>query len=202
MRSAKFFPMLVVMAVLLANVVPTAMAQGTIPDPLTSTNPCAIAGKIAAAGDKADEVWAALSADEQARLLECLTVDHSETEVAMSPQGATPAGCRTATYSVSGKNVWGQTLYTYYQSIYWCYNGSTITSKSRSRYGRVGGLGWEFVGNVSSQQWGGVGSRYYRSWTQGHFQLCVVWGCIQHKYPQIDMTVNGNGTWTGYGYPE
>lgn len=63
--------------------------------------------------------------------------------------------------------------------------------------GEVYALSWEFKGHVGSSTSGGVGSTYWRSWTQGKFVLCPGGVCVQTKYPWIDMTVRGDGTWSG-----
>jgi hypothetical protein len=95
-----------------------------------------------------------------------------------------------------GKNLLGMTLWTYYQRIEWCSNGSTITSVTRLRWGEVSFPGWAFKGHTSSTTSGGKGYTSYRARTHGHFCLAEYFSCVQNAYPWIDMTVRANGSWS------
>lgn len=105
--------------------------------------------------------------------------------------------CKWAQVERWAKNVLGQKLWSYFQKIEWCYNGTYITAKTRLRWAEVYFPGWEFKGHIGNYESGGVGYWSYRAWTQGKFSFCPLnLGCIQHVYPWIDMTVYANGNWT------
>ena len=106
------------------------------------------------------------------------------------------AGCWWARVRRYATNIFGSTLWAYFQRIDWCSNGSSITSHSRTRWGETYWPGWSWKGNIGSTQGGGNGSTYYRSWTQGHFCLISYFSCVQDRYPWIDMTVNRSGGWS------
>ena len=95
------------------------------------------------------------------------------TDVVESSPAATTGGvgidaCKWARVKRYATNIFGMTLGAYFQKIDWCYNGSSITSKSRNRWGEVYLPGWSFKGHIGSQQSGGVGSWSYRAWTHAH----------------------------------
>jgi len=106
------------------------------------------------------------------------------------------AACKWAQVERYGTNIFGMKLWSYFQKIDWCYNGSTITSKTRTRWGETHFPGWSWKGHIGNSTSGGVGSTYFRAWTQGHFCLVEYFSCVQNAYPWIDMTVRGNGTWS------
>ena len=106
------------------------------------------------------------------------------------------AGCWWARVRRWGENIFGTDLWAYYQRIDWCANSSAITWKSRTRWGETYIPGWSYRGHIGSVQNGGVGSTFYRSWTQGHFCFISYFGCVQDRYPWIDMTVRRFGNWS------
>jgi hypothetical protein len=167
----------------------------------------AVIQRLADAGKDADQVWAALSPQTQQAVQQALTVARVETSVTLVPADSTPASDGVSAQATSclygfqveryGKNSLGQKLWSYFQKIDWCYNGSWITSKFRVRWGEVYFPFWEFKGHIGNSESGGVGYWSYRAWTQGKFALCAPYvGCAQYKYPWIDMTVYANGGWT------
>ena len=105
------------------------------------------------------------------------------------------AACRYVTVSRWAENVFGSTLWKYFQRIDWCYNGSSVTSVSRRRWGETYWPGWSFKGHTGNQTSGGVGWTGYQAWTQGHFCLASYFDCVQDRYPWIDITVWRNGTY-------
>ena len=106
------------------------------------------------------------------------------------------AACYWAQVRRYGKNLFGMTLWSYYQRIEWCANSSYITSRTRIRWGETSFPGWSFKGHTGSTTGGGVGYTYFRARTQGHFCLIQYFSCVQNAYPWIDMTVRRNGTYT------
>ena len=105
--------------------------------------------------------------------------------------------CRWAQVSVTEYNIIHIKLFTYYQKIEWCYNGSVVLSHSRYVWGTVSYPWWEYKGTILSEQHGGNYYSYYSSYVKGHFVYCPIkLSCIQNKYPWISMTVRGNGSWS------
>jgi hypothetical protein len=152
-----------------------------------ATDPAPLDGSLAAtppAGAEVEtEVLAGAPAD--------VSVDQlAETEALLA------SGCWWAQVWRSGKNLFGSTLWKYFQRIEWCSNGSYITSKTRIRWGETYFPGWSFKGHIGSTTGGGVGYTYYRARTQGHFCLISYFSCVQDAYPWIDMTVYRNGTYS------
>jgi len=108
--------------------------------------------------------------------------------------------CRSHRYTVSGKNVFGMTLWKYRQRVFWCWNGATVTYVYRERYAVCCFPIWDFKGhtdsNCSSEHCGekrGGSSAYIV--TQGKFEACAVyiWAC-QRVYPRIWHIVRNNGS--------
>jgi hypothetical protein len=108
------------------------------------------------------------------------------------------ATCNAWGVVVNFENVYGADLYHYYQTIYWCWNGSVITTNSRSRYGEAYVYPWSFQGHIESRHRGGDGQQTSEWFTRGHFcSNFPVFGCVQHSYPWINMGVDmkGNIAW-------
>jgi hypothetical protein len=163
-----------------------------------------IVEKLFNAKDNVDELWATLTPEEQAAVLEYLKVKNTVTSVSKNDDpssGVLSGGCMVYQIERSGLNSLGDKLWSYFQKINWCYDGSKITSKTRLRWGEVYYPGWQFAGHIGNLEQGGVNQWSYRAWTQGEFKLCLGGdiGCVQYKYPWIDMTVYGDGSYTGTG---
>ena len=165
-----------------------------------------LSGQLAAAGSAREEMWTGLPADVRDAVVAFNRVSYigvsTVAEPAQGSQGGlvsmATAGCKSVTKSRSAYNVFGQVLWTYYQKIDWCYNGSKITSKTRIRWGDLPWYSlWQFMGHIGSSQSGGVGQWSYRAWTQGEFRFSLVGYPVQYAYPWVDMTVYGNGTSKG-----
>ena len=159
--------------------------------------------KLTDADDKYEEEFAKLTPEAQSAVLDYLMVSaikHNE----VVPSVEYRVGCDSRTYEVWAENIFGVKLWSYYQTIDWCYNGSTVNSKTRLRWGEVhalGSFGWTYNGHIGNTESGGVGQSSYRAWTQGSFDLCLGGdiGCIQSFYPWIDQTVYGTGAYSGTG---
>jgi len=148
----------------------------------------------------AEKIFKNLPPEVQREVIELLKVKTVVVKIEKSKSLSTlSTGSRRATMTFEAKNVIGMTLWKYTQQIDWCYDGSKVTSKFRTRYGTVYMPFWKFNGHIGNQEQGGEGQWSYRAWTQGEFSLCLGGniGCIQHVYPWIDMTVYGNGGWHG-----
>jgi hypothetical protein len=108
------------------------------------------------------------------------------------------SGCWTWTWRRDGHNVFGWLIWSYFQQINWCGNGSVITSPpQRTRWGEVHAPFWSWR-HIGNQTWGGVNQASYRAWTQGEFKLCLPLdlGC-SYRYPWLDMTAWADGRGTG-----
>jgi hypothetical protein len=147
-----------------------------------------------------NQVWDSLSPEVQASVIKALEVAEVKESDTFGPvvqkslvtgQAVSCTSRQTSRlgYSRAGIRLWG-----YFQKIDWCWNGTTITSKSPTKWGEVYTLFWEFKGHKDSSESGGVGSSSYRSWTQGEFALCAPYIlCAQYSYPWIEMTVFSGG---------
>lgn len=146
----------------------------------------------------------AMTSADKVLVIEYLTVtttsDQSELAAAPSDSLSTAAvGCWTWTWQRDGKNALGATLWSYFQKIDWCGNGSTITNvPQRLRWGETYFPFWSWK-HIGNQTWGGFGQASYRAWTQGEFKLCATpdVGCVQYSYPWLDMTAWADGRGTG-----
>jgi len=86
-------------------------------------------------------------------------------------------------------------LYTWQIWTSWCYNGSTVSSVQ---------TGQVLIGAASTTQWFGVQStsKYgfgygYRHWEQAAWCSSAPWvGCIEYAYPQSNLDVFSNGTYS------
>jgi hypothetical protein len=106
------------------------------------------------------------------------------------------SGCRTYTLGVNGYSAVGIKVWSYAWNIYWCYNGSTITSLSKWRTVWAN-YGWSFKGDIAENQSGGVGQTSYWHYAQGDFCFIETYTCITHSYPWVNQTVYGSGGYTG-----
>jgi hypothetical protein len=156
--------------------------------------------KLTDADDKYEEEFAKLTPEAQSAVLDYLTVSKVKHSEVVSSVGCHD-GCDSRTYEEWGENIFGVKLWSYFQTIDWCYDGSKVTSKTRLRWGEVHTLGWKYNGHIGNTESGGVDQLTYRAWTQGSFDLCLGGdiGCIQSCYPWIDQTVYGTGVYSGWG---
>lgn len=198
-RFSRYGVLLVMVSMLLALGSPASAATGNKGAP--AGNAAGVASILQGLSDGGTS-WSDLTPEQQKQVMETLSTATVSTEVVDSGSapkldGASPEACRWARIYRYYNNALGQRLFTYYQQVDWCYNGSTITSISRTRWPEVSMLFWEFKGHIGNTTSGGTGSTFYRAWTQGSFALCVPYVlCAQFKYPWLDMTVRGNGTYS------
>ena len=100
------------------------------------------------------------------------------------------------TWVVNGKDLVHLTVWTYFLEIDWTSNGRRITSASSHAYGVADTPLWSYAGVLTHWSQGGVGSNYFRVFSEGHFQLHlpkigpIGGGVIQNSYPIIDETVH------------
>lgn len=192
----------IILAIVVAMLAPFGTTLAAAPSGGGRT--AALVDKIAQSTDPY-ATFAGLSEADQAAVQEYLTVTSiadTSTQLPDPQSGAATAlsgGCWTWTWQRNGYNSLGQTLWSYFQRIDWCGNGSTITSTpQRVRWGEVYFPFWSWK-HLGNQTWGGVGQANYRAWTQGEFKLCVTpnVGCAQFRYPWLDMTAWADGRGTG-----
>ena len=111
---------------------------------------------------------------------------------------AAASGCKSYTQGIYITDDFGAPIGRYAQKIDWCYNGSTITSKTRTRWGEVYEVTLKYNGHIGNSESGGVGQTYYYAWTQGSFCMWVpLVGCTINLYPWVEQYVYGNGTYSG-----
>lgn len=168
----------------------------------------AVTGLVAqlAAADDPYAAFAALSRHDQLAVKEYLLVIGYVDSVASPASGAAggeiviaAGGCWTWTWQRDGVNALGGVLWSYFQRINWCGNGTVITSTpQRTRWGEVYAPFWSWR-HYGNQTWGGLNQASYRAWTQGEFKLCLTpdFGCVQYRYPWLDMTAWADGRGTG-----
>ncbi len=187
------------------------LLAGTLPGQVLAVDgdrPAELVHRVTGSSN-ATVAYAALSATERLALRQYLTVASIKDRSSLSPAVGSVGGistlattCWTWTWQRDGLNIFGAVLWSYFQRIDWCGNGSTITSSphgvQRTRWGEVYFPFWSWR-HVGNQTWGGVGSQTYRAWTQGEFRLClpIDIGCAQYAYPWLDMTAWADGRGTG-----
>ncbi len=112
--------------------------------------------------------------------------------------GAPGSGCWTWTRGVTAQNVFGWSVWTYEQQLDWCSDGASLYQTFRKRMGDVHMVLWAFEGHRDGTVSGGDGASYWRAYTQGAFEVCVVQGvgCVKWDYPWIDSTVWADGRYT------
>ncbi len=109
---------------------------------------------------------------------------------------STSGGCKTRTDGAEAYNAFGQLLYRYSSSIYWCYDGSSITSlntwESYSTY-----WGWQFLGSTKSES-GGLGQ-----WSYILHRYATMYNPYirSYAYPDTHQGVYGDGSSWGYANP-
>ncbi len=182
LRWFKFFTILVLLAFTVSFMPRVAEAQsGNLPNAKPSqSSPIPIKGPNG-------ETWY------------LVPFNHSEpVELATNFGPTTITGCQSFTEGIYIDDAAGYHLGYYAQKIDWCYNGSTITSKSRTRWGTVYYATLQFIGHIGSEEAGGVGYSYYRAWTQGSFCAFIPGaGCVWYVYPCVDQYVYGDGSYWG-----
>lgn len=111
--------------------------------------------------------------------------------------------CNTHRRSYSAYNSFGNTLWRYTSSTYFCYNGTAFIQPAPS-FGTSAYTFylWQFVGNTNTTESGGVGDWAHTDYAEGHFKFClpkvkgVDPGCPIHNYPWIRKHQYGDGSWT------
>lgn len=199
-------------AALMTASIPAHGAFAATPTTVDTSKATAIVQRVEQAGSKEEMVKAylALTPEEQKIFIEASTVteirettetsgvrpaDSSKDVGGASPDATT--SCGYASKTRSGHGVFGNRLFSYTERVDFCWNGSSITSASRSRSITTDTLFWQFKGHINSTVTGGAGHWSYRAYTQGEFALCAVYvACVQFTYPWVDITAYGNGTYS------
>jgi len=100
------------------------------------------------------------------------------------------------------KNGAGMVLWKYSLQVYYCVRNGRVTYFRYIRWAEVNSVTpfvewkpWEFMGHTGENVMRGLSRRSV--WTQGHFQVCLVANVLlcNNQYPQLSITVNGDGTW-------
>jgi hypothetical protein len=156
------------------------------------------------------------SSDPEAAFLALSQSDQDLVRVALTPAAETeitsqlarvPASDTNAVTALAASTCWqftktfikksiiGVHLFGYAMTTNWCASGGKITSKQTpTRRVYVYAAFWAFVQHLELTQQGGVGSTYWRAYTQGYFRLCFPFeACVQHAYPWINLTMYPDG---------
>lgn len=170
-------------------------------------NPATVANiinKLGEAGSDAPNLWKALPVDIQDSVMQSLKAVRIENKTTISEEvqpSTNKAASTVRSKSVENKsclkNGFGANLGCYFNKVDWKYDGSKVTYKFMTRRAEVYYPLWEFRGHIGNTESGGVGSKSYRAYTQGSFAFCAVYvACVQFKYPWVDTTVYGSGTYS------
>lgn len=105
-----------------------------------------------------------------------------------------PLTCASVTESREAEAAAGNVLWTYHQKHFTCWNGVNVKKSFRTRWGETSTPGWSFEGHIGSRKNGRVPAPYIARWTQGKFELCIVY-CFQESDPWIEQGRYGTGTY-------
>jgi hypothetical protein len=111
--------------------------------------------------------------------------------------------CKSKTVYVYAKNLLGATLYKFFMSKRWCFDGRRVYEPHSSAWAcclfptidlkSKWGDGWYYT-------WGGRRRGGHFSYRAAKLQACVPFvGCVQTYLPRINIWVHANGTWA-YSY--
>lgn len=196
--SVRLVPLILALAGLL--LAPAGAALAVTPD---AERQAVLVARLEGSADPYS-TFAAMPPRDRALVISYLSVTSVVPSAPAQPQAGlvftmAAGGCWTWTWQRDGKNALGVTLWSYFQEIDWCGNGSTITNTpQRLRWGETYAPFWSWK-HIGNQTWGGFGQASYRAWTQGEFKLCATpdVGCVQYSYPWLDMTAWADGRGTG-----
>ncbi len=108
-----------------------------------------------------------------------------------------PPGCHSSWLTVTGRNALDMVIYTYSESISFCWDGFLITNYTyRDRLITTNMLFVSFEAHVADELSGGVGQTFFHAPTQGRFNVCIAFqgfGCFITYYPWIILNAYGTG---------
>jgi len=140
-------------------------------------------------------LWNQLSPEAQAAVKKFNTVvsiKQTDSLVSAPLVTAQSTGCSSKTGSRTAVNGLGITLWTYWSTVQWCYNGTTVTSKFWTHGATIPFPSmWRWTRDAGYQTSGGFGSTSYRVWTEAEMSFTVAGYPIQVSYPWVDITVRG-----------
>lgn len=112
---------------------------------------------------------------------------------------ASASGCREISAKVTGKNILGDTQWTFRQTADWCWSGGKVTDKYSDFDVTSPGQWWGYKHLADSESSSGATLPWIR-YRQAYFAECFPsWaggGCYHQSYPWIRMYMYGNGTYT------
>lgn len=147
----------------------------------------------------AEALWLRLSSAEQGAVTVALSVDRVEVKTTSRTtklKNAQPmlAGCDRRDLTLEYYSLANVHLFDYHQHIDWCFDGTTVTSAYRTRWGATYAPWWVFRGHIDSTESGGAGYTSYYAYTQGSFEYCPPFQfCTFQTYPYIGQTGYGSG---------
>lgn len=108
------------------------------------------------------------------------------------------SGCKEITGKVTGKNVMGDTIWSFKQTADWCWGGGKITDKYSDYTVTSPGQWWSFKGLIDTQS--STGTTSWIRYRQGSFAQCFPnWmggGCYHKNYPWIRFYMYSNGSYS------
>lgn len=114
---------------------------------------------------------------------------------AASPAAPTVTYCKTSDFYRYGTNIFGQRLWEFHHAVYFCfdpYARRIIGTPTTWSWGVVKAPGWDYKGEIGSQQYWMSYPGSYFSFRQGKFQLCYQW-CVQTTTPWVRLYIYGSG---------
>lgn len=108
--------------------------------------------------------------------------------------------CLTYTQTIESKNVLGMGLWRHWIQVYYCHNGSTLSTMKLSTWGKTYFVGWTFEGTKTKQSAYNSTKSVGYNYVQNHFRYAVFQvGTIQNVYPCLHAQVSSNGGALGWG---
>lgn len=128
-----------------------------------------------------------------------------ELQNAQAAQVSITSTCMTFTYGVNARSLTGTMLYSWAESVGWCYNGTQVTYHSVAYTPRVA-AGWSYLGIDNSFAQDGPNNSFFQARATGKFGYACILpqlsGCAYTRYPWVNITVYGNGQYQGSGDPD
>ena len=170
-------------------------------------DPAAVQAMVQTIRDAADPdaAFLALTDEQRAAVREAVSVQSVEvvTEVSSTDDLLMANGCATHIKSALGKGSWGELLWKFTSSTWWCWDGTYITVVPHFTVsGYVYYPHWTYHGTHYKTTTGGLGWKYHRDSTQGEFRYCEppdpldepqIWVCTDYQYPVLHKVQYGDG---------
>lgn len=194
--SHYLFSIIIMLSLSLAPTMIASAKSNTNPPQPEAITAKALYSKLIAAGSNAKAVFAEMSPEQKNLVKKYLTVvAYKKTSSSVVTEVTNAATvCGSFTNTIAGVNKYGAAIFTYNQRLYRCYNGSTVTNISGTRWSEVYFNNWTCSQYATSSS-GGNGQASYNYWGKAKCTSKDIFGTIiQTAYPWVDQTIYGNGT--------